>query len=239
MSVITNRGKQAKESANKKKLDFKKLYIRLKDGDSVRVRIPSVDEYVEYLSHGAYDLGIYTQPCIAPTGARCAFDEVADYVRTMEIDKDDKDHPYYKYRGLYAKPRYLFAFYDIDEAMVRLFDASKEQARGLIDNIEEYADNLDELAFTFKRTGEKNATKYALSPIIKMKADDKEKFESFDGEVEVTLYEQALSPRTFEQQVEELAKAGFPIDEVFGAVSTPDPNADVNPVTDEDPPFNP
>jgi hypothetical protein len=219
MSVITNRGKQAKESANKQRLDFKKLYVRLKDGESVRVRVPSAEEYVEYQSHGAFDLGIYTQPCIAPTGSRCAYDEVAEYVRAMEIDKDDKEHPFYSYRGLYAKPRYLFALYDIDEKMVRLFDASKDQAKKLIDDIEQYEDSLEELAFTFKRTGTKSSTTYGLAPILKLKAEDKAKFEEFEGEVPFSLYEQALLPRTFEQQLEELRKAGFPADsmnELFG-----------------------
>jgi hypothetical protein len=217
MSVITNRGKQAKESANKKKLDFKKLYIRLKDGDSVRVRVPSAEEYVEYKSHGAFELGIYTQPCILPTGSRCAYDEVVAYIDAQGVTKDDEDHPLHKFRTLYGKPRYLFALYDIDEKMIRLFDASKGQAVGIIDAIEEYSESLDELAFTFKRTGDKNATKYSLSPIIKMKPDDKAKFDEFDGEVDIAIYDQALMPRTFEQQIEELQKAGFPVEEVFGA----------------------
>lgn len=230
MSVITNRGKQAKESANKQRLDFKKLYVRLKDGESVRVRVPSVEEYVEYQSHGAFDLGIYTQPCILPTGSRCAYDEVADYIREMNIDKEDKDHPYYAYRGLYAKPRYLFALYDIDEQMIRLFDASKDQAKKLIDDIEEYGDSLDELAFTFKRTGTKSSTTYGLSPILKLKEADREKFDGFDGIVPESLYDQALMPRTFEAQIEELKKAGFPVAELFADViaagdeSTPIPD---------------
>lgn len=217
MSVITNRGKDAKESANKKKIDFKKVYIRLKDGDSVRVRVPSVDEYVEYIAHGDYNLGINTQPCIAPTGARCAYDEVADYIRDMKIDKDDEAHPFHKYRGLYGKSRYLFAFYDIDTKMVRLFDASKEQAKSIIADIEKYAKHVGKLAFTFSRTGEKNATKYSLSPIMAddMEPKDTEAFNSypgFDGE----LYEEALMPRTFDQQVEELKRVGFPVDDLFG-----------------------
>ena len=40
------------------------------------------------------------------------------------------------------------------------FDASKNQAKGLISTIEEYRDELDTFAFTFKRTGEK--TKHCI-----------------------------------------------------------------------------
>lgn len=213
MSVITNRGKAAAESANKKKIDFKKLYIRLKDGESVRVRVPSAEEYVEYMAHGSYDLGIYTQPCILPTGSRCAYDEVVRHINDdLGITKDDKDHPLQPFRALYAKKRYLFALYDLDEQMIRLFDATNDQAKGLIASIEEYADSVGELAFKFARTGDKSATTYTLSPILKLKSEDKEKFDAFTGGVDENLYEEALMPRTFEQQIEELQKAGLPAD---------------------------
>lgn len=240
MSVITNRGKKAKESANKKRVDFKKLYIRLKDGDSVRVRVPSAEEYVEYSAHGDFNLGIYTQPCILPTGSRCAFDEVADHLRELGQEFDDNklpaDHPLAPFTKLYAKPRFLFAFYDIDEQMIRLFDASKDQAKKIIDDIEQYEEDLDVYAFTFKRTGEKTATTYGLSPILKLKAEDKAKFEAFDGELDATIYDTALMPRTFEQQVEELKKAGFPVEELFADVQTGSDDEDVTPVDEQQDP---
>jgi hypothetical protein len=213
MSVITNRGKAAAESANKKKIDFKKVFIKLKDGDSVRVRIPSVEEYVEYMAHGSFDLGIYTQPCILPTGSRCAHDELVRHINDdLEVTKDDTNHPLHHFRSLYARKRYLFAFFDIDEQMVRLFDATNNQAKALIASIEEYADSIDELAFTFKRSGETSSTSYTLSPILKLKDADKEKFESFTGGIDENLYEEALQPRTFEQQIEELQKTSLHAD---------------------------
>lgn len=218
MGVITKRGQEAKVSANTEKIDFKKVYIRLKDGESVRVRVPNASEFVEYNSHGSFDLNIYTQPCILPTGSRCAFDEAVKYVDEQGVTKDDVEHELYKFRNLYAKPRYLFAFYDIDEKTVRLFDASKEQARKIMSDIEEYSDSLEELAFNFKRSGTSSSTTYGLSPILKLKAEDKAKFEEFSGEVDPQLYENALNPRTFEQQIEELRQAGFPVHSVFADV---------------------
>lgn len=230
MSLISKRGDEAKEAAQKQKIDFKKVFIKLKNGDSIRVRIPSATEYVQYMAHGAFDLNIYTQPCTKPIGQRCAFDEVAEYVSAADIGKDDEDHPLYPFRGLYAKERYMFALYDIDLKMIRLFDGTKDQAQGLIKTIEQYAKvdpddgedavpPIQELAFTFSRTGDKNATKYELSPILKLKPADKEKFDSFDGVVPPSLYEDALFPRSFEEQVDQLRKAGFPaIDELFGDV---------------------
>lgn len=205
MGVVTARGKAAKESANKtsSSIDWKKIYIRLKDGESVRVRILGPEDYVEYKAHGNYNAGIFTQPCIEPDGKDCAMCEAA------KADLDD-------FKGLYAKKRYLFAMADIDESMIRFFDASKGQAKPLIDAIDQYEDDLTEVAFIFKRTGQKTETSYSLLPVFKLKATDKEKFAKFDNEtVDDDLFDTVLQPRSRDQQIEELAKAGFPVREYF------------------------
>lgn len=206
MSVVTARGKAAKESANKKQnqdIDFKKVFIRLKDGDSVRVRILSEEDYVEYLAHGDYNLGIYTQPCIATDGQKCAHCEAAN----SGVEGFEKN---------YAKKRYLFAVADLDEKIVRVFDATKGQTKGLIDSIESYADSIGEVAFTLKRTGTKTETSYTLAPILKLKPVDKEKFDSFNEQIiEDEFFETVLQARTREQQIEELQRAGFPVERLI------------------------
>jgi len=206
MSVITAKGKEAKESANKagSNVDFKKVFVRLKDGESVRVRLLSSVDYVEYLAHGSYNQGIFTQPCIEPTGENCAMCEAGESLED--------------WKGLRRKKRYLFAFADIDENMVRFFDASKGQAKNLIETIEQYEEDINDLAFVFKRTGTKTDTTYSLSPIIKLKKDDKAKFDKFEGQkVETELYDTVLFARSREQQIEELQKSGFPVGQYFGA----------------------
>lgn len=212
MSVITKKGKDVKQSVNEKKVDLKKAYIRLKDGESVRVRLLGVEDYAEYLAHGSYNLGIYTQPCTLPAGQRCAYDEVVNIVRDLP-----ENHELKKFEELYPKKRYIFAFADIDSGEIRFFDASKGQAKQLIENIEEYADDINEVCFNFKRVGEKTETKYSLNPILKLKGDDLEKFKRFDGQiVEPEMYDAVLVPRTFEQQLEALKNAGFPVEKYFG-----------------------
>ncbi|MZP28667.1 hypothetical protein GTO91_02900 [Heliobacterium undosum] len=206
MSVITAKGKAAKESANKKNssIDFKKVYIRLKDGDSVRVRLLTPEDYVEYRAHSAYLQGIFTQPCIHPAGQKCAHCEAGH--SGLE-----------EFQGLRARKRYLFAMADLDEGIIRVFDASKGQAQGIIQTIEQYTDHLRDLAFVFKRTGTKVETSFTLNPIIKLKPEDQEKFDSFnETTVEDDFYETVLQPRTRQQQIEELEKAGFPIERFFG-----------------------
>jgi hypothetical protein len=219
MSVITAKGKAAKESANKKKveIDFKKVFIKLKENESVKVRLLSSEDYVEYMAHGNYNLGIYTQPCLKPAGKKCAMCEASD----AEVEGFD---------AIYAKKRYLFVFADIDNGMIRVFDATKGQAKGIIEQIEEYADDLGELAFNFKRTGTKTETSYTLNPIVKMKADDKAKFAAFDdAKVEDDFYETVLQARSYEQQIEELKQAGFPVGSHFNVEETETVESDAVP----------
>ncbi|MCW2279280.1 hypothetical protein [Heliophilum fasciatum] len=207
MSIITAKGKDAKASLNKKveKIDFKKLYIRLKDGESCRVRLLSAEDYCEYLAHASYANGIYTQPCIKPIGEKCALCEASD-LKAKGFD------------GLYAKKRYLFAFADIDMGEIRLFDATKGQAQQLIAGIEQYSEDLETVAFVFKRTGNKVETNYSLSPILRLKAEDKEKFGKFDGvTVEPEFFESGLQPRTRIQQIALLMQAGFPVAQTYAA----------------------
>ncbi|ACV62718.1 hypothetical protein Dtox_1872 [Desulfofarcimen acetoxidans DSM 771] len=210
MSVITARGKEAKESANQKgaNIDYKKVYIRLKDGESVRVRLLTHEDYVEYKAHGSYGLGIWTQPCLEPTGKRCALCEAA---KTQYNDD---------FKNLYARKRYLFAMADIDTGELRVFDATKGQATGLIDTIEQYAEDLNEFAFTFKRIGNKTETSYILNLIPKLKADDKQKFAAFENVVvDDNFFDSVLFERTWEQQIENLVEAGFPVETLGTAPS--------------------
>lgn len=218
MSIITARGKAAKESATKQRqnIDFKKVFIRLKDGESVRVRLLSDVDYIEYKAHGSFNKDIYTQPCITPTGEACALCEAAQY--TGEVD--DQGTPVWK--QLNGKKRYVFAFADIDEGSVRVFDGSKNQAQKLIAQIDEYAEDLTNVAFTFKRVGSGKDTSYTLNPILRLKKDDQEKFDAFEGQkVEDAFFITVLQARSRDKQIEELDKAGFPVGKVFGVTQTP------------------
>ena len=58
MSVITAKGSKAKEGASKENLDKSKIYLRLKDGESHKVRLLSAEDYVEYNAVGDFNNGI-------------------------------------------------------------------------------------------------------------------------------------------------------------------------------------
>jgi hypothetical protein len=211
MSLFTAKGVEAQASANKTKVDLKKVYIRLKDGESVRVRLLGVTENTvrEYLAQGDFNLGIYTQPDISPLLGEASPLTVAS---NSGIEKFSK---------LYPKKRYLFVFADIDSGELRVWDASKTQGKSMLDLWTEYQESINDVAFTFKRTGTKTETSFNLIPIMKLKAEDKEKFEVFnDVEVPGDFLDNVLIPRTKEQQIEVLKQAGFPVDDFFNVENT-------------------
>jgi len=205
MSLFTNVGAKAKESANKKNVDLKEAYIRLKENESVRVRVLGLTDYVEYMAHSDFNLSIFTTPC------RNAIDGQAD---PMCIAAKSGIEGFEKLR---PKKRYIFALYDIDKKTVRFWDASKAQGVKMMNDIEEYADSLEDIAFNFKRTGNKTETVFSLNPILKLDAAGKEGFASGEeAVVKIEDYEAVLIPKTIEQQIEVLKQAGFPVEQFFG-----------------------
>lgn len=201
--MFTARGEQAKESIEQKKVDLKNAYYRMKSGDSIKVRVMTACDYVEYLAHSSFTHKVYTQTCVSVLGKECPLC-VASKSGIEGFD------------SLYPRKRYIFVFADMETKELRALDVSKNQAKKLIADIEEYKEDLDSLAFNLKKTGEGTNTGYSLNPIIKMKGNDNENFEGC-GELVVTdeYLNTVLTPRTVELQVKTLMEAGFPTDEFF------------------------
>ena len=205
--MFTARGQQAKEQLEKKKVDLKNAYLRMKSGDSVKVRVLSPMDYVEYLAHSSFTHKVYTQPCVSVIGKECALCEASKSgVEGFDV--------------LYPRKRYIFVFADMTSGELKALDVSKNQAKKLIADIEEYKDELGEIAFNLKKTGEGTNTGYSLSPILRMKGDEPAQFEAC-GDLEVTdeYLNTILTPRTLELQVRTLKEAGFPTDEYFPHVT--------------------
>lgn len=203
MSMFTARGTEAKESLNQKKVDLKNAYLRMKSGDSVKVRVLTAMDYVEYLAHSSFTHKVYTQPCVSVIGQECALCTASKSgVEGFDV--------------LYPRKRYVFVFADMVSGELKALDVSKNQAKKLIADIEEYKDDLSEIAFNLKKTGEGTNTGYSLNPILKMKGDEPAQFEAC-AELEVTdeYLNTILTPRTLQLQVRTLNEAGFPTDEYF------------------------
>lgn len=215
MSIITAKGSQVQNNVSKENIDFKKVFIRLKDGESVKVRLLGVQDFVEYKAHAnGFNLGVYTQPCIAPTGTECPL--CTAHKSGLEGFEE----------GLKPSFRYMVAMADIENGEIRVWDCSKKQLKTFISQLEEYKEIIeegDELAFTFKRTGKGIETSYTLSPILKLNSSLKEGYAKFDGqEAEISFFEQVLQPRTEKMMVSVLKEAGFPTDEYFPHIQLDD-----------------
>ena len=226
-SLFTAKGVEAKASANKTKVDLTKVYIRLKDGESVRVRLLGITEDTvrEYMAQGDFNLGIWTQPDISPL----LNGEPSPLTVASRSGIE-------KFEGLYPKKRYLFVFGNIDSGELQVWDASKTQGKAMLDLLTEYADSIDDVAFTFKRTGTKTETAYNLIPIMKLKAEDKEKFDALANvEVPADFLDNVLIPRTVEQQIEMLEKAGFPVNDFFKTSTNTSTNTSTETGTDVEP----
>lgn len=219
--MLIKRGAEVEQSLNKssQKVDFKNAFIRLKDGESVRVRILAYGDFVEYPTHGSFVKGIYTQACKG--------DDTCPLCIAYKNGGEE-------WADLKPVNRYMFAFADIDAGEIRFFDASKSQAKKLIEQIKEYQDVLDEYAFIFKRTGKGKDTSYTLNLIPKMKNIDKEKFAKFDGEsISDELFEAVCSPRPLKVVVKTLKDAGFNVEKYWDKSIYESEYDDVEPINDE------
>lgn len=197
MSIITAKGSEAKENAQNTGIDLSKVYLRLKDGESHVVRLLGYEDYVEYTAVGDFNLGIYNQAISGDSSPL-----------VVAHQKGGED-----FKGLFKKPRYVFAFASLATGELVAWDASRTQAKALINTIEEYAEDINDIAFNFKRTGTKTDTVYSLNPIIRMKAEIKDQFEALDGEtVEMEFFESIIKPKDEKFLAKLLKEAGFDVE---------------------------
>ena len=233
MGLVTKRGQEVKEAVNKDSIDLKKVFIRLKDGQSIKVRLLGVQDYVQYKAHAnGFNFGIYSQPCLAPTGVECPL------CKAYAHDKQ-------AYKDLRPSNKYLVAMADLEEGMIRVWDCSKNQLKNLIAQISEYEEDIasgEEMMFTFKRTGTKTSTTYTLSPIInkKQRADLEDNYHKFDDMVvEDSFFEGCLVPRSESIIMNALKQAGLPVETIFPdyVFEEATENGSVDPVDDGDMPF--
>jgi hypothetical protein len=202
-------------------IDLKEVYYRFKDGESAKVRVLGLTDYAEYKAHGDFNLKVYTQPCVAPLDRDCPLCTASK----SGVDGFDK---------LYTKKRYLFVFGDLATGKLKVWDCSKSQAKDLLTQINEYKEDIGEVAFNFKRTGNKTETSYKLNPILKLKGKDVDDFHAFDDmEIPPTFYEDVLAPKSDQLMKDILDEAGFPVTTYYPEFVRTVMDANGNPVPKE------
>lgn len=215
MSLINKKGNQVIESLEEpeqEQVDFKELYIRLKDKESIVVRLLSSEDFVSYKAHASgFGLGIYPTVCLAPLGKECPLCKANKYAYDNKIENEAK--------GTKVTERYLVAMVDLEKDKIRLWDCSKGQVKGFIEDLEDYKEMVDdgeEIYFKFSRSGNGKETKYSLKPILvpKQQKEVKAKYSSvyakYDGmEVKEEDFEKGLFVKSANKIVEDLKAKGL------------------------------
>lgn len=216
MSYISKRGDEAAKSAQQESTDYSKLLTSLKSGDTIKVRLLTSKDFVEYFAASVYKV-FYTTPVTPGNLYQKACDVL--YKEAKEVrDSDEKlskelsDKAY----SLKPKARYLFAFIDLGSGEPIIVDLTKNQAQSVITSITKYEKRIGKLAFELSKTGSGTSTAVTLSPVIDMEEDltDKER-ENFNkpkvDEIADELFENALVLKSHDEQVADLVAFGFDV----------------------------
>lgn len=223
-------GDAAIKEVNTERKSFKDTFITLKKGESVKVRILSRQAIIAYKAHSSFEHKIYTTPCVRPLGEDCILCNVANSGRE-------------EFKKVYAKPRYMIAFGDMESGDIKFYECSKATAKLFEETCLEYEEELNTNFFTLKKTGDKG--EHSIQIALKFKGTEKEQFDNFEG-IEVTedMFEAVLQPRNPDFILEALYNAGYPVREELDPTfvpkvfkDIPDIEAEIVEVKTEDIPF--
>lgn len=194
---------------NKQKVDLKEAFIELRnDNESTLVRVLGTEDYVAYKAHSDFKKGLYNTPCLSVIGEDCPY--------CTATKKGGED-----WKNLYPNKRFMFAFGDINSGKMKVLDVSRNQAKKLIYQIDEYSEKIKEgeVAFNLTRTGSGTSTIYVLNMIAPKEMKDlQSKLDVFNGVVvDVDFFESRLVAKDKTYMLNLLEDAGFPIDKHFDA----------------------
>ena len=147
MGLISAKGNEAVQSAGKSAVDLSEIMIRLKDKESVKVRLLSAEDFVEYEAISEFSLGVYTQPSREPLGEKDYFIEAGKLAKQKAEGVDEK------FEKLYPRKRYLIAMADIGTGKLRAWDCSKSQFNNFVAQLEEYKELIDMQVVAFPQEG--------------------------------------------------------------------------------------
>jgi hypothetical protein len=238
MSYIAKKGREAAQSATQEKQDFSKALVSLKSGTSLKVRVPSNEDFVEWYCHSVFKK-FYSTPCTKPAGQPDLYDKAVDilYKEADAAKKAGNEDRAEELRNeayqLKAKPKYLFGFYNLPDGQPIVIDVSKKQAQALIGTIDKMANRLDRKAFELSKTGTSTSTTVSLLPIDEEDLSDAEikNFEATAGKAfPDELYEKVLFVKPESDQINDLKAFGFDVSKL-GINSEDD---EVTPIEPED-----
>ncbi len=241
MSLIAKKGRAAAESAMSEggNKAFESL-VSFKSGTTYIVRVPSVNDFVEYFSHGVFKV-FYSSTCTKTVGKEDLYCKAATLLYEdankaksggdEELAKEIRQQAY----QLKAKPRYLFGFFNVEDGEPILIDVSKKQAQALITAIDKYETRINSMPFEISKTGTGTGTTVSLFPMLESLRDKQQKNfdETIDRVFPEDLYSKVLYAKEESKQVEDLVAFGFDVNRLGIEIDDTD---SVTPV--DDPDFN-
>lgn len=239
MSYIAKKGKAAAESALAEKEDLSNALVSLKSGTSLKVRVASVEDFIEYYAASVYKV-FYTTPVEPGSLYQKAAAILYDDAKKAQDAGDDAKYEELRNQAytIKPKPRYLLGFINLADGQPIVVDLSKAQAKVIIAAIEKNAKKIDRKPFELAKDGKSKSTVVSLTPLDAdeesedLAPAEKKTFEATkEAKVPDDLYEKVLSVKSTDEQAEDLEKFGFDVSRLGIA------NGDSIEVSDDDIPF--
>lgn len=230
LSLIAKKGRAAAESAMSEGGKVFESLVSFKSGMTYIVRVPSLDDFVEFYCHSVFKV-FYSTVCTRAAGKDDLYDKAVSLLyddankakdaTNEELAKELRQQAY----QLKAKPRYLFGFFNLDDGEPILIDVSKKQAQALITAIDKYEKRVDIMAFELSKSGSGTNTTVSLLPMLDdITPTHQKNFEATEGkEFPGELYGKVLYAKDENKQVEDLIAFGFDVSRL--GITTGDNNA--------------
>jgi hypothetical protein len=254
--MFTKTGAAAAASAQATAEKTESAIVSFKSGTTLKVRVKSAEDSVEYFGYGMFDrVNTYVPKEPAERNAKgyvtaspSVWDRAEQYLRDQsKAAKDSGDEAAaktlsdqaYLYKG---KPRYLIAFGNLADGKDIVIDLSKKQAAGILATIAKYAKKLGTVAFELSKTGSSTSTSVTLTPVLDMDEDlteaERANFAKCGEQpFDFAKFEDCLYVADESEQTKNLVIAGFDIGKLGLSLGAAAADSNAKPSDDDAPPI--
>lgn len=184
-------------------VNLEDVQFRLKDGESKKVVLCGVYDYVEFPSHNDFENKIYPQPCLLLTEKECPYCTASEN----------------GFSSLAVKTRFKFGFHSVDENKLVVWEGTISQGKKLIKQIQGFKEDIEYgTVFEFKRSGNGTDTSYTLTPIAERKYTEKDKKAIADAKVSTItdhFFQTVCKPKPRNLVIGLLNDMGVPVKKLF------------------------
>lgn len=200
---------------------FENKFTSLKSGDSIKVKISSVEDFIVAPTYNAYKLFNTFTPEVPPvlndrgypTDKLTPLDKVSKFYREQsEGFGDEMANKAYQFA---LKTRIAMGFYSLEEGKPIIIDFTVKQALGLIETIQKNHKKLGTKAFEVSKSGSKTDTTARLDVLDADETDLTEKelkaFENAPKEFDKSMFENLYFKRDEKSMLQLLHEIGFDV----------------------------